>query len=291
MDRKTAVIVGLARDIAGDLPYTLRNIERLATLFSKVSFVFFENDSKDGTLKILQDWAVGRDCHVLSELGIHGNFAIRTQRTAYCRSKLQAFAFQHYIDRDYIVMLDMDRPARFIDMGGVEQALAYIDGEPSVGAVFANSLPFYYDLWALRHERWCPDDCWLEVDQAMTAGESFADAERRIVSDRQHYLAPSSPPFQVGSAFNVLGIYRARAFWMGRFMGMLPNGIPIVEHTPFSVLMTKHSGLSLMIFPAMVTSPYEWMERLLRKAPDHIERVCKRVTRMTEKRKQASFIP
>jgi hypothetical protein len=81
--------------------------------------------------------------------------------------------------------------------------------QPERRGVFANSSPFYYDLWPLRHPTWCPDDCWKRVRRAQ-AILGFDEAVRRHVARLQFPIALTRAPIPVNSAFGGLGIYPER---------------------------------------------------------------------------------
>lgn len=50
-----AALIG--RDVASELPYVLRNIERMSSLFGATHVVLVENDSSDGTQEVFNRWA------------------------------------------------------------------------------------------------------------------------------------------------------------------------------------------------------------------------------------------
>jgi hypothetical protein len=54
--KRSAVIVGCARDCEAFLPAVLQNVSRMANLYSQAAFLFVENDSTDNTREILQKW-------------------------------------------------------------------------------------------------------------------------------------------------------------------------------------------------------------------------------------------
>jgi hypothetical protein len=63
--KRSAVIVGCARDCAIFLPAVLKNVSTIANLYSQAAFVFVENDSADDTPRILRQWLSKRACSFL----------------------------------------------------------------------------------------------------------------------------------------------------------------------------------------------------------------------------------
>ena len=90
----------------------------------------------------------------------------------------------------------------------------------------ANRRNYYYDIWALRHPDWCPQDCW----------ERFARLRPQIGNENAFQMAilgpmvriPAHLPFiEVESAFGGLAIYRKAALRLGtRDTGDLSSHAP-----------------------------------------------------------------
>src|SRR6185437_2785000 len=155
----SAVIVGLARDCARDLPAALRNLATMAACFPRAAFIFAENDSVDGTAALLRDFAAGRsDARILTFAGLDKRLPQRTRRLAFLRNQCLAAIRSDARLRasDYLIVADLD------------EAIAE---PPERAGVFANCRGPHYDLWALRHETLCPGDVWEEAfDYALAHG-------------------------------------------------------------------------------------------------------------------------
>ena len=90
-DESSLIIAGCARDCGKYLPYVLKKIKKLANN-KKVYFIFYENDSKDNTNKILQNFVNeindennnNQKAHLITE---KLNIKRRTPRIAYCKMK------------------------------------------------------------------------------------------------------------------------------------------------------------------------------------------------------------
>lgn len=69
---QNVAILGLARDVAPVLPLTIARIERLGAIFADYRVFIYENDSIDGTDKILRCWSEvnQRVCVIHESLGI-----------------------------------------------------------------------------------------------------------------------------------------------------------------------------------------------------------------------------
>ena len=261
-----AVFAGVARDCAIHLPGVLATLERFAESYAETAFVFVVSDSTDDSLSILQRWLGdvrlgGRRGKVI-DLGVLADrLPKRTERIAYARNAcLDEIRHSDWAGYDHLVMADLDDvlafPAR---ADGFAQAVRWLDDSPARAAVLANAAPRYYDVWALRHDRWCPQDCWHPI-WGRAAEESFEAAKFREVFARQIEIPAALPPIAVRSAFGGLGIYRLAAALAARYCGLDDAGREVSEHVAFNEAIAR-SG-ELCIFPPLqVRAPEQHLYR------------------------------
>src|SRR5207249_3059391 len=122
-----------------------------------------------------------------------------------------------------------------------------------LAAVFANPTPVYYDVWALRHPVWCPNDCWQEA--RLHSGAMGANlAVQVFVASRQVHIDPAAPPFRVNSAFGGLGIYRLSDALTGRYQGIEVDGNLVCEHVPFHRSIAERTGHGFEILPSLLVA-------------------------------------
>jgi glycosyltransferase involved in cell wall biosynthesis len=245
---RSAIFTGVARDCAAHLPGVLENLGRFAASYRAASFLFVVSDSKDDTRTILERWlADGRSGRVIDLGALEGRLTKRTERIAFARNAgLDSIDAGH----DHLVVTDLDDVlAQPVDAGAFARAAAWLDGDPARAGVMANAMPRYYDVWALRHERWCPDDCWHPI-WGRPPDETFEAAKFREVFTRQIEIPPSLPPIAVRSAFGGLGIYRLPAALAARYDGVDAEGRETSEHVAFNTAIGRAGG-QLHIFPAL----------------------------------------
>lgn len=248
----SAVFAACARDCAQYLPNVLANLERISKFYDLVAWVIIENDSIDETKNILRQWAHKRpNANVLTFNGLTDQSSSRSERIAVARNKYLDFINKSpYRVFDHLYVVDLDFPnAALFDAEQVNAAVGFLNGNKGVAAVFANSAPVYYDIWALRHPQWCPSDCWLEVQQyaGVVGGEK---ALEHFVYSRQIAIESNTPPIQVYSAFGGFGIYRMEWALRSRYNGKTSEGVDICEHVPFNQEIVRGGG-QLYIFPAL----------------------------------------
>jgi len=247
-----AVFTGVARNCAAHLPGVLQNLARFAASYRAASFLFVVSDSGDDTRAILERWlADGRRGQVIDLGPLAERLTRRTERIAFARNcGLDAIVRGTDAGHDHLVVADLDDVlAQPVDAAAFAQAARWLEGDPARAAVMANAKPRYYDVWALRHERWCPDDCWHPI-WGRPADETFEAAKFREVFTRQIEIPPSLPPIAVRSAFGGLAIYRLPAALAARYHGLDATGRETSEHVAFNTAIGRAGG-RLHIFPAL----------------------------------------
>jgi hypothetical protein len=165
------VFAGLARDVEPFLRQVAQNIAAQARHFSHWALVIIENDSKDGTKRVAQEWidaanADGiRRAVCISLDGLAARLPVRTERLAFARNHYrEVIAHSGLRDFDYLAVMDMDGPNAYPNaMENFVRAVEFLESRDDVAAVFPNQLPVYCDIWALREQNWCPSDCMDEI--------------------------------------------------------------------------------------------------------------------------------
>jgi len=254
-----AVVVGVARNCARHLPGVLENLARLASLYAETRFIFAVSDSTDGTLDLIEEWlARERKGRVLDLGELEPGIPVRSARIAAARNAcLDEIRRSPCAAYDHLIVADLDDVMDCrVEAGAFRLAAEWLDASAERAGVFANSAPRYYDLWALRHDTWCPADVWHAI-WGRNPREAFEAAKIREVFDRQIRISPQWPPIAVRSAFGGLGLYKMSAALAGAYCGIDPQGRPVSEHVAFNQAIGKASG-QLHIFPSlMVQAPRE----------------------------------
>ena len=198
----SAVFCSLARDVAGNLPYFMARVEKLADSFDDFHIVIFENDSQDDTLSLLKQWSNHRSqVHIISEGLDHPRLSDmsseRTKNMAYYRNKYLTYIRENGIidEVDYVFVADSDL------LGGWSyEGIFHSLGWPEVWSVMASNGILYreiggklqrifYDWWALRR--------------------LGSEKPGKAVDVNLSIYNRGEPPFQVNSAFGGLAIYKA----------------------------------------------------------------------------------
>jgi len=256
-------IVGCARNCGRFLPDSLRTAVMLSRYFDECTFVFYENDSTDDTLDVLNRFCQNDHANrtIITEKNVQGH---RESRLAHGRKAVFQVALQ--ADPLVVVVMDMDDVNRTVK--NFTDALQLVaQGKLTVAS--ANQKLQYYDLWALRsgreHER-CrhlPAAVYCHIQRDFRIGE-----ERFWLSEISFNLIRSirkSNTFgytEVVSAFGGLAIYDAASVKasVSAYSGVTDDGFEVCEHVPFHEDIVRKGG-HIGIVHSFINSGYD--DRLL----------------------------
>lgn len=250
---RRAVISGVARNCARYLPRVLENLALLEGLYAEVCFVFAVSDTTDGTHGLLRNWLAAGHTGTVLDLGdLEAELPIRSARIARARNAcLEEIRRSRWAAYDHLIVADLDDVLEGdLDPVACAQAARWLDASARRAGVFANAAPRYYDVWALRHDTWCPGDCWHPIWHR-PPGDSFEAAKIREVFSRQIAIPPELPPIQVRSAFGGLGLYRMAFALEGSYHGVDGQGRPVSEHVALNLAIGDAGG-QLHIFPSLI---------------------------------------
>lgn len=165
---KKVCITALARNIEKYLPETLSTLDQIGKLFYNAKYLIYENDSKDNTKYILEDWSNrSSDHYLISEnlnashpCGPSSKSTLRTQALASYRNKCKSYISQHLSDSDFILVIDLD--FIFYNIDGLFHSIGYMSHNSHIDAMAGFSYLMQnfnrsftnYDSWAYRHTWW-----------------------------------------------------------------------------------------------------------------------------------------
>ena len=248
------LICGVVRDGGEGLLKTLRVVQGLKDHLEDWSAVFVTNDNTDGTDAVLAGWEASNPEHHLIRLdGLAAAIPDRVDRIATARN----FYLEHLRSRtagrfQLLMVLDLDGPNEALDAPTCVAAINAFDQRWD--ALFANQRQAYYDIYALRHDSWCPNDCWEQVKRATRhpfRGRRRRAAVLKYIYCRQYRIPADHAPIPVRSAFGGLGLYRTdclRECWYPIRPPLEPTAC---EHVGFNQAIKSRGG-SLFILPGLL---------------------------------------
>ena len=238
MSQSTAVICGLARDVAEILPVTIARIERIGETFGDYRVVIYENDSRDDTRSQLLAWAeLNHRVRVIVEtIGDPVNPCARclhrATRMANYRNRCLEVIRDEFSNFDFALVLDTDLKGGW-SYDGIANTLGHDNWDfvGSNGIIFKRvgrelNVPIQYDAWAFR------------LDENLSALPTGTVNVMRW--QRGQPLVP------VTSCFGGLGIYRMNALLAARYSGWDS------EHVPLHQKMRKLGFNRMFINPSQI---------------------------------------
>ncbi len=216
--KKKVVFAGCARNCEKYLEKTLSNIDYYSSLFEKSYQIIVENGSKDKTREILKS-KKNPNCYYLFEDRLD-EYKTRGERLERARNKIiEKIKNEPNLRKcDLLVILDFDDAGEYrVENKNIFKSLEFLFSKKNIAGIFANQLGTYYDMWALRDEKYCKNDFWVEVLQKICTNAYPIDQISPEILDkvRDTYIKKKTysfdikkKPINVHSAFGGFAIYK-----------------------------------------------------------------------------------
>lgn len=248
-------IVGAVRNGGAALGETIDRIAALSARLDRCSVLIATNDNTDGTDQVLSNYAKrSAGVRILRLDGVVSDISERVARITAARNAILEDVEANGSDHELTLMLDMDGPNIRLNPDAVLAAARR--STPHWDAVFANSEPAYYDLYALRCKGWCDADVWQQISDArkplLGRRKWRRNLLKTMVHDRQFHIPKNSPMIPVDSAFAGAGLYKTRALHGLRYSCRDDHGRLVCEHVMLHQKM-RARGARLFIDPAFMT--------------------------------------
>ena len=252
MKDSSFLIVGLARNCANSLRFNVSIFEKAFRDARNIAWFIVESDSEDRTVEVLYDLEKERSDFSYVSLGnLRYRYPKRTERIAFCRNKyLDFIANDSFCAKfDYIVVSDLDNVNLKVTASGIQSCWKRGDWD----VCCANQEGPYYDIWALRHPLWSPNDCWEQAGQFQALGLSRFKSIFISVYARMISIPANSDWIEVDSAFGGLAIYRKSALRFVSYSGLGQDGEEICEHVALHGMIRSDGG-RILINPALINA-------------------------------------
>ena len=240
------VVLAAARNVERDLKKSINKIRQALSPFAKIRFVIVESYSSDDTKTRLKNLASKSSDIEYFSIGSKEDLkeVPRTVRIANARNFAKEYAENRFNDFEYVAVADLDNVNSALTSDGVESCWDYENWD----AMFANQGLYYYDIWALKHELWNPEDCWQQY-RKLTKEFSPKNSLQLAIKSKKLQIGKIDRPIKVQSAFGGFGIYQAKNYFNSRYIGINKINEEICEHLSFhSNLLSKE----LYINPKMI---------------------------------------
>lgn len=248
---KSVLIVGVVRNIGSTLDLDINRMVNAFTSFKNVHFFLVESDSNDNSLEALSKASERYPNFSYVSLGkLEKTFLMRTERLAHARNVyLEEFENNEaYNSCEFIAVSDFNNLNKLLNRTAVESVFS----SSYWSARTANQSGPYYDIWALRHPAWSPNDCWENLEFLRKYRKFPELALYAAVNSRMIRIPKNSSPISVDSAFGGFAIYRREAIEGKRYKGILEGTrSQICEHVPLNLEITNERGV-IEVFPSLI---------------------------------------
>jgi hypothetical protein len=268
---KKVALVGTISNAESNLKSDLLRVIRALSSFELVKIFLVESDSTDSTVSVLDELSLEIEKFDYISLGqLRREIPERINRIRHCRNvyveKIRSLLDKGIID--YVIVADLDGMNSRISSDSIDSSFI----ADNWAAVLANQSGGYYDLLALRHPKWCPQDVMreLRIEQSKIDKSPLPKfalrrrTKRRIAFDRARVAAIYSKMrvikkdadwIEVNSGFGGLAIYKSSIFQSFDYsLGEADIGSES-EHVALSNKITS-SGQRIYINPRMINNRF-----------------------------------
>jgi hypothetical protein len=256
------LILGIVRDIASTINEDYDRISRALEPLGKTSFFVVESDSSDLSLEALEKLSTEAGNFSFVSLGNLTHFRSRTERMAFARNRYlqELFSNKEYLDVTHVIICDFNNLNSKITSEKIKFSLARKNWDVCT----ANQGKRYYDIWALRHPIWSPNDCWEALD-FQRRNSKFPELALYVsVHSRMIHIPSNSDVIEVESAFGGFAIYKRESIGKASYIGVDMGGRPICEHVLFHQKI-RESGGTIIVDPQLINA--DWVDHTLETKP------------------------
>lgn len=248
--KESIIIVGIVKDAAATL---IRDVNTLKTSFidfAEVYWFLVESNSSDNTLEILGQIKNHNARFDFVSLGnLNNPEEPRTVGMALARNRyLEEIRSQtRYSKIDYVVVADFNNSNKDLNVEAVRSCFLSTNWDVCT----ANQDGPYYDIWALRHELWQPNDCWRQLEFFKKYVRFPEKALFMAVNSKMLLIPKKSEWIEVDSAFGGLGIYKAKIITQAKYRGVDSKGLSVCEHVTLHQEL-RAQGYRIFINPSLI---------------------------------------
>lgn len=248
----TILVTGIVRNVASTIERDMVVIEKALSDFRTVKWFLVESDSTDKTLDQLTSLSSKNEKFSFTTLG-------QIQQAGEPRTVAMAKARNRYLQEirensdfkaiDFLAISDFNGLNNKLTQDAVASCFEIENWD----ACFANQSGRYYDIWALRHPLWSPNDCWQQLSFYRRYYKFPEFALAASVRSRMIRIPQGSEWIEVDSAFGGFALYRPEAIGNAEYKGVTVEGNAICEHVPFHAQMRKNQK-KLFINPDLINA-------------------------------------
>ena len=251
----TVMVLGIVKNISKTLRRDLEKIGKSLNFFKEVHWFLVESGSSDDSKSVLAELAIEKSNFKYLSIDISSDSeGSRTENLAKARNEyLKYIRGENRIGSySYVIIADFNLLNSKVSEESILSSWSRTDWD----VVTANQSGPYYDIWALRHPLWSPNDCWEHHSFLMQYIRVPEKAVSYSMRSRMLKIPKNSDWIRVVSAFGGLAIYKSKILNSAYvYDGTDANGKKICEHVPFHESLNE-AGAKIFVNPAMINTKY-----------------------------------
>jgi len=248
------LIVGVVKNISATLETDIKRLDNAFKKFSKINYFLVESNSSDNSENSLR---------AMKEARSNFNFVELRETVALTESRTEALAkarncYLEHLDKipksekpDFVVVVDFNNLNNQLSCESVDSCWERSDWDVCA----ANQAGHYYDIWALRHEFWSPNDCWDQFHFLSSLGIRKDKAYALSINGRMLKISSNLEWIEVDSAFGGIAIYKAEILQDAFYVGSAEGGGMICEHVTLHSKL-RENGFKIFINPRFINFAY-----------------------------------
>jgi len=246
------LVVGVVRNCEKKIE---ADVERIALALEKAKKLYWfivESDSDDRTLSVLKRIKCNTSNFNFESLGgLSSKKPLRTDRIAHCRNRYLAEVRENksYRDIDLVVVADFDGLNTHINLNAIKSCWERHNWDMCA----ANQDGPYYDIFALRHFLWSPNNCFEQLNFFNSFRQNYIVNRYISVYSKMIRIPQEADWIEVDSAFGGFAVYNKSILDFGEYIGISDSGLEQCEHVPFHKRL-KENGARLYINPRLINA-------------------------------------
>lgn len=262
------LVVGTVSNVATQLISDLKHLDESIGNFHKTEYFLVESDSRDRTLDVLNTLGHGRDGFHWKSLGfLADSIPDRVERIRHCRNEYVNFIRENLPTHkwDFVIIADLDGMNKALNPKSFASCFDRDDWE----VCLSNQKGGYYDIFALRHPTWQPENYFNELDLlretlprrtglSIFIPKRFAislredKAKKIAIYSKMRKIPSGSDWISVDSGFGGFGVYKPEVFVRFNY-DKITHDLRDSEHIDLHLKIIQ-SGGKIYINPNLINS-------------------------------------
>ena len=235
---QSILIVGVVRNCSRTLRKDYFKLKESVEFFGKIGCLLIESDSDDDTITKLELLSKDQQDFQYVSLGkLRDSIPLRIERIARCRNEYLKIIENNskYHEYNYVLVADFDG----INYLVTKESMLSCWDQSFWDVCTANQKGPYYDILALRHPLWSPNDCqaqftFLSKYSGVNEKTRFSSVYSRMIT-----IPMEHDWIEVDSAFGGLALYKRHVLQDKKYIGLTNENLEICEHVTFCLLYTS----------------------------------------------------